>query len=219
MDLQNTPTVSPPAVACTQPRVAILSPGPSAYDLHGIANIGGAGREAGRGYFVTRNFSAGEVVFSEEPLVLLPPNALAIERYVSFASCSSAARGLVLDMAIPAHNTDSRFVLQARASVKAALQTHPELESVGADLLEKVHLAWCFNAHSFRPTGTPAGDPPHSALFAIGSKVSINHLARKRGPSLLVVGLIDVSPQEKSVDTTPVNVPMPICPCTCVSRG
>jgi hypothetical protein len=192
--------------ASPQPPVDILPPGPTAYDLPGIAAVGGEGRDAGRGYFAERDFAAGEVVISEDPLVVLPPNAVAVERYMSFASCSAAARGLVLDMSLPnlqnlpaathllpgadapepssrhqseadsADKTVAAWVRQARASVDAALATHPDLASVGADMLVKVHLAWTCNAHSFRPNGTPAGDPPNSALFAIGSKVSRNLL-------------------------------------------
>ena len=196
---QGMPTPSTLAAALPPPRVNIVAPGPSAYGLKGI-EVRGADREAGRGCFATRSFAAGEVVFSEDPLALLPPNALAHTRYLTFSSSSPAIRGLMLDMSLPddlssdPKNTAAAWVGQARASVDAALATHPELASVGADLLMKVHLAWTFNAYAFRPTGSPAGDPPHSAMFATGSKVSEDDAAGECGPSLFVEGLIHAWP-------------------------
>ncbi|KAJ1483864.1 hypothetical protein T484DRAFT_1798902 [Baffinella frigidus] len=185
---QSTPPAATPLAAASPPPPPppprVEAPGPSAYDLLPGIVVSGEEREAGRGCFATRNFAAGEVVFSEEPIALLPPNALAIERYRTFASCSAAARGKMLDMALPADekllpgaeldpsNTAAAWVGQARASVDAALATHPELSPVGSELLMKVHLAWTFNAYAFRPTGAPAGDAPHSAMFAVGSKVN-----------------------------------------------
>ena len=80
----------------------IVAPGLSAYDLPGIA-LGGADRDAGRGLFATRAFTAGEEVFSERPLATLPPDAPPIERYLRFVdpSFSPTDRGLMLDMSMP----------------------------------------------------------------------------------------------------------------------